>query len=372
MIKLSELPFCFQQCSIVEGSKDALTIVDLEGTVKGWNKGAEELYGFFSEEVIGRSLLIIPDERQEELERIWEQARKGLTVKDFETQRIRKDGRIIDISLTLFPVRDRGGETVAIGGIAKDVTERNRLHKEILQAEKLAGIGQLAAGIAHQLNTPLASILLSAQMLEEVTDDKEVLTDIKKIVRQTQYCKEVVQSLLEFSIPSKGAKARAELNSLVKRIVEFVKPGVMKPQINIVMRLTEGTYEIFADKNQIEQLFFNLISNAVDAMPAGGKILVTTRSANPRFVEITLSDTGKGIPKEVLPHIFEPFFTTKEAGKGTGLGLAICQRIVQEHEGSIEVQSRMGKGTTFTIRLPLSIGGEESGDREYEDSYRGR
>jgi len=372
MIQLTELPFCFQQCSIVEGSKDALTIVDFEGIVTGWNSGAEELYGFSAHEVVGKLLPIIPKERQEELGRIREEARKGLTVKDFETQRVHKDGQIIDISLTLFPVRDRRGEIVAIGGIARDVTERNRLHKEILQAEKLAGIGQLAAGIAHQLNTPLASILLSAQMLEEVTEDKEVLTDIRKIVRQTQYCKEVVQSLLDFSTPSKGTKTRAKLNPLIKRTVELVKPGVMKQQISLAMRLTEGAYEIFADKNQVEQLFFNLISNAVDAMPVGGKILIATRIANSPFVEIVISDTGKGVPKEILPHIFEPFFTTKEAGKGTGLGLAICQRIVREHRGSIRVQSRIGKGTTFTIGLPLLIGEEESSDRDYEDPYRGR
>jgi two-component system NtrC family sensor kinase len=227
--------------------------------------------------------------------------------------------------------------------------------RKLQQVEKMSSMGQLAAGVAHQLNTPLASALLRAQMLQEDVQHPEQAEDLRFIQRQLRYGKEIVEGLLHFSRRSGETKRAEPLNSILSGVVAMLEPTARGTGVRINLDLA-ATAEalVYGGRNELEQVFFNLGSNALDAMPQGGELTVTTSVVQGRLAEVQVRDTGTGIPKDRLPRIFEPFYTTKEPGKGTGLGLAICWRILEEIGGSIDVVSEVGRGTTFHIRLPIS------------------
>lgn len=338
---------------IVENSSDAILLVDANFTVLEWNKGAECLYGYKREEVLGKPLPIIPKSRLKELHMLHEKVKKEGSVKNYETQRMDKNGQLKDVVLSLSPIKDRDLNIIAVISIARDITIQKRLQKQMQQAEKLAGIGRLAAGIAHQLNTPLASIRLSAQMLEDAINDEEYLEDIKMIVRQTEYCKSIINKLLTFSRPPGRQRRSLHLNLLINNVVKLFEKELKDKNIEIKKMLSRDNDKIYANRNQIEQIFFNTLSNAMDAMPEAGEIAIITETIANKDIAVKISDTGSGIKDKDLPMIFEPFFTTKKVGQGTGLGLSICYKLVKEHGGTIEVDTRPGKGTTFTIRFPL-------------------
>jgi two-component system NtrC family sensor kinase len=194
-------------------------------------------------------------------------------------------------------------------------------------------------------------------MLEEDVQHPEQVEDLRFIQRQLRYGKEIVEGLLRFSRPS-GETQRAEpLNPILRGVVAMLEPGSRCPSVRITLDLeaTAGTL-VNGNRNELEQVFFNLGSNALDAMPQGGELTMATRLLQGQQAEVQVRDTGTGIPQDRLPRIFEPFYTTKEAGKGTGLGLAICWRIVEEARGSIDVASEVGRGTTFRVRLPVRQG----------------
>lgn len=237
--------------------------------------------------------------------------------------------------------------------------EQRHLHAQLFQQEKMSVIGQLAASIAHELNTPLNTIVLQTQLLEQDLikqgfKDEEKLSDLRTLETEAQRCKLIVQNLLDFSRQSQGKKSLADINRLLTGTLQLMKNDLMLRNI-IVNRTPENNLpKILIDKNQMQQVFFNLINNAVDAMPDGGTITLTNRFLlKTNTIEIYLGDTGCGIKKEDLNRVFDPFYTTKDPGKGTGLGLPICKRIIQDHDGTIEIESTLGKGSVFIIRLPV-------------------
>ncbi|HEX9872240.1 MAG TPA: ATP-binding protein, partial [Candidatus Tectomicrobia bacterium] len=243
-----------------------------------------------------------------------------------------------------------------------------QLVRQMQEMEKLSSMGQLAAGVAHQLNTPLGSALLRAQLLEEDVQSPEPAEDLRFIQRQLQYGKEIVESLLRFARPSGETKRAAALNAIVRDVLTMVSPSVRSARVHVRLDLdtTEGAL-VYVARNELEQVFFNLFSNALDAMPQGGELTITAQVTQRRQVAVRFQDMGLGIPPTRLPRIFEPFYTTKEPGKGTGLGLAICRRILSDAGGSIEVASEVGRGTTFTMWLPLA-GMVETGKPEEQES----
>ncbi|MGR3219332.1 MAG: two-component system sensor histidine kinase NtrB [Candidatus Anammoxibacter sp.] len=340
--------------SIVEFSRDAIILVDVNLKVLEWNRGAETLYGYQREEIIGKAIPIIPKSRLKELRKIHDKLRKGEPVQNFETVREHKNGSLKDVVLTLSPIKGENQETNAIISIARDITDQKKLQKQLQQTEKLSGIGRLAAGIAHQLNTPLASIRLSAQMIEETIENRETMHDVKKIIRQTGYCKKIINQLLAFSKPSGAKKRTMHLAPLINNVEKLLEKILIEKNVKIEKTLLKDNDKVFVNKNQIEQVFFNILSNAIDAMPEGGQITITTETIEENKISIKISDTGAGIEKKNLPIIFEPFFTTKKIGEGTGLGLSICYGLVEDNEGTIDVDSKVGKGTTFTVKFPLA------------------
>jgi signal transduction histidine kinase len=247
----------------------------------------------------------------------------------------------------------------------EDVTDRVALEREVQLAEKLAVVGQLAAGIAHQIGTPLNVISGSAEyLMMEWGPERPRPQELEIIVAQTDRITKLIQQLLNFARPARLELQPVKLSDLLREVLGLTEHQIAKERIAVRTDFQPDLPAITADAHQLEQAFLNIVINAWHAMPGGGTLTLRTRVAatgdRPRWpgrpvptgVEVVISDTGIGIPAEHLSRIFDPFFSTKGVGKGTGLGLAISRRIVEDHRGSIEVASEVGHGTTFTIRLP--------------------
>ncbi|MCX7668625.1 MAG: cache domain-containing protein, partial [Anaerolineae bacterium] len=229
-------------------------------------------------------------------------------------------------------------------------------HDQLVHSEKLASLGQLAAGVAHELNNPLATILLYADILwRECPADDPKRTDLQMIVNETRRCKEIVSSLLDFARQNQVDAQPTDLNALIEALAEVERKRPRAPEVAIVLDLDPALPIIQADPTQIQEVIANLVSNGLDAMPNGGQLTIRTRRGPTNMVTIEVEDTGVGMSEEHLNKLFTPFFTTKAVGKGTGLGLAITYGIIKMHRGQISVRSQVGRGTTFTIHLPITL-----------------
>lgn len=237
----------------------------------------------------------------------------------------------------------------------RDISESERLQQELIQQEKMAAIGMLAGGIAHEINNPLGGILAFTQLLiRDCTGESAMKGDLEEIERAAVRCKKIVSDLLDFSRLSKPKDRQwLDVNPLLEKLFPFLKMEFKSWNIDLVTDLDASIPKAFGSANQLQQVFLNLITNACHAMPKGGTLTVKTQiSRDKSSVVVRIVDTGVGIPKANLAKIFDPFFTTKEPGKGTGLGLSVSYRIIKEHKGSIVVDSELGRGTTFSVELP--------------------
>jgi signal transduction histidine kinase len=235
----------------------------------------------------------------------------------------------------------------------EEIKRLNRQH--LMRSEKLASIGRLAAGIAHEINNPLTSVLtFSSLLLRKAEDGQKEKLEI--VVKETTRCREIVRRLLNFSRQTEPRKENCDINLVIGSALSLTKNQLNAREHHISVKENLGELpSLQIDPNQMLEVFINMIINAVDAMAQGGELTITTGlTADARTVEIKISDTGYGIAKENLEKVFDPFFTTKEVGKGTGLGLAVTYGIIDGHNGSIDVESEVGKGTMFVIRLPLA------------------
>ena len=236
--------------------------------------------------------------------------------------------------------------------ILDDITEREELERKLVQADKLSSIGLLAAGVAHEVNTPLAVISTYAQMLaKQVAGDEQKSKLLDKIARQTFRASEIVNSLLNFSRTSSTQFEDVDLSRVVRETLTLLEHQFQKAQISVEPDLEDGLPVIRGNAGKLQQVFLNLFINARDAMESGGTLRVTTRP-DAAGVRVEVCDSGPGIPRENLARIFDPFFTTKGARKGTGLGLSVSYGIVEEHGGVIEVESKPGEGTSFRLEFP--------------------
>jgi len=246
---------------------------------------------------------------------------------------------------------------------ARDEKLAEYTKKRIMESERLAVIGQLAADVAHELNNPLQGIVTySHLLLERRSCDESMTGSIEKIVNQADRCRVIIRGLLDFSRPRKPQKKLSDVNSVLEECVSLVENQALFHNIEIVKSWNGNLPLVVVDPSQMQQVFMNMIINAAEAMDGSGRLAVTTRfDPGEHVVEVEFTDTGHGIDEENLERIFDPFFTTKEIGHGTGLGLAISYGIIREHKGSVSVESEVGHGTTFTIRLPVAAdeGAEE-------------
>jgi signal transduction histidine kinase len=274
---------------------------------------------------------------------------------------INKEGEEVPVRLAAAVLREGARELGSVG-IFSDLREYQRMAKkleesqtQLLQAEKIASLGRLAAGVAHEINNPLAGILIYAEIMKrELEENAGARENLEVIIGQTVRCQQIVNRLLEFSRQSLGQRILFDLNGIVTRCVDLIGHQPLFHNIEINLDLDPGAPQIIGDPGQLQQVFTNLLLNAADAMQGQGKLSIVSRPApGGNGVILTFTDTGPGIPLSIKDKIFEPFFTTKPPGKGTGLGLSIVYGVLQRHGGSIEVDSLLGGGTTFTIKLPL-------------------
>ena len=236
----------------------------------------------------------------------------------------------------------------------RDVTEMRRMDKYLAQTEKLASIGQLASGVAHEINNPLGVIQCYANLIaKSQPPDAQILSDVGIIRKHTDQCRSVVEALLNFSRSAEPRMNKTDINACIEEVVSVLDLQLQKDNFTIERHFDSTLSPITVDGNTIKQVLMNLLINASQAMPDGGRIIVKTALVeNGKQLAIAISDTGQGISKENIPKIFDPFFTTKGPEKGTGLGLSVSYGIVQQHGGRISVDSIPGKGSTFTILLP--------------------
>jgi two-component system NtrC family sensor kinase len=239
----------------------------------------------------------------------------------------------------------------------KERDEKLKEHAErrIMESERLATIGQLAAGVAHEINNPLGGILVySHLLLEDTAEDDPKRANLEKIAGEATRCKDIIKGLLDFAHQTEPKIEPADLNRLVESALGLLEDQALFQNINVGRRLAPSLPEIMADGNQLVQVFINIMLNAAEAMEGRGDLLLATRlGGDGRYVEVEITDTGPGIPEDVVEKLFEPFYTTKEVGSGTGLGLSISYGVIERHGGTIQVRSQVGEGATFIIRLPI-------------------
>ena len=284
---------------------------------------------------------------------------------------IAKNGETIPISLNAAIVYEEEAEVATIGffhDMREELSIQAELEKtqlQLLQSEKMASLGKLAAGVAHQLNNPLGGITLFTKLiLEEYDLEDAVQNDLQRILNDAERCRDTVKELLEFSRQTKRLKRPHDINQAISRTLFLLENQTLFHNIKIEKRLAEGLPPVTADIQQLNHLIMNIILNAAQAMEGRGKMMLTTNlSGDGDYIHMEFADTGPGIPEHIRSRIFEPFFTTKQEGKGTGLGLSLVYGIVENHDGRIDVISEPGVGTTFIVELPIATQESEGDDR---------
>jgi two-component system NtrC family sensor kinase len=344
--------------SLVESAEDFIFTVDSEGNFHSMNSFTATFFGGRPEQFIGKGLSsLFPDRvAQEQLKLVKLVYSHGKSVRDeFEVD---MGEHKIWISANFMPLKNEEGSVNAVLCIARDVTENKNLERQLINTEKLASLGTLAAGVAHEVNNPLGVILGFCDLLLRNTDkNSQAYEDLKTIERQGLHCKDVVENLLSFARLGEGQAESSDINQCIEDIIKVVKHTLEMHAIDLVLSLAENLPMVRGDSRQLQQVFLNLINNSIYAMPTGGTLKVRTYLERPaRRVVIQVEDDGTGIKEEHVDHIFEPFFTTKPEGEGTGLGLFVSYGIITKHGGTIDCASQHSsslkpRGTTFTIKL---------------------
>lgn len=338
---------------LLEASPEAVVLYDHDLRVLEWNASAERLYGWTRDDVFNRPVPTVPSSRQSELHGFLDKLEHREPVLDRETLRKNKVGEEIEVQLTLLPFRE--GQHLYFLEITADIRERVRLRQRLIELEKLTSMGQMAAGTAHHLNTPLASMLLRVQMMRERTAAQNGFrSDLERLEQSIGFCQQFVRRLLDFSRRPAPRPEPESIGPVVQAMLGFLSPSLIAKHVAVAVQHGGlASSKLLADKNELETLLLILLSNALDAVPEGGNIDLQLRSARPGRLELIIADNGCGISPADQARIFEPFFTTKPIGKGTGLGLAIAKNIVTEHGGDIRIESTPGVGTSAIVDLPI-------------------
>jgi PAS domain S-box-containing protein len=371
--------------AIVESSTDAIIGSNLDTLITSWNHGAEILYGYSSEEALGQSMqMIVPDELRDEITEILGRLIRGERLDHHETVRRKKNGDLVHVSLSVSLVMGLHGRVVGVSSISRDITRRKEIEQELAryreelelmvaerteelvasqdklrQSERMASIGALASGIAHEINNPVGAILLASQNALEISEQDgdpqktvRMLQDTcRRIIHNARRCGAIVKGVLQFSREQRRERIPTDMNVAVKNAVELVQESMNAQQCTIELKLARQLPRVVADPIELEQVIVNLVKNSIESVSGAVHVVVETDSRD-TSVFLKVADDGCGIAKDQLKHIFDPFFTTRQRQGGTGLGLSVVHGIVNSHGGNINVQSTVGVGTTITITLP--------------------
>lgn len=357
-----------EQAALLDVATDAILVQDLSSQILFWNKGAERLYGWKTEEAIGKNandLLY-----KEALSQLQDNQKILVECGSWqgELHQVTKEGKNIIVASRWTLVLDEDGQPKSILTVNTDITEKKQLEAQFLRAQRMESIGTLASGIAHDLNNALAPILISVQCLEQKVKDEQSQRLLKILEKNTKRSSDLVKQVLSFARGLEGQRTTLQMGHLIKEIEQIVKqtfPRSIEIHTDVS---TPNLWTISGDSTQLNQVLMNLCVNARDAMPEGGILEISARNLwidenyarmnldakVGSYIVITISDTGTGIPREIVDRIFEPFFTTKELGRGTGLGLSTVIGIIKSHGGFVNVVSDLGKGTKFNVYLPVT------------------
>ena len=341
--------------SVVECANDLVVSMDPQGHIVTWNPAAERTSGLKAEEVKEQSLLFLcATEQRPVMAEMLQRLAHGEGVQSTEVNLLTADGQEVPIAWSCSPMRDDAGQVVGLVAVGWDLTERRQMETQLIHSAKMASLGVMAGGIAHELRNPLGVISVSAQLLLERPDDTQLRSQCaQKIHAATQRASLIIENLLKFARPRRERMREVDLHAMLEETFALLAHQMILQKVRLRKELQPDLPRVYGNPDLLQQVFTNLMLNACNAMPQGGTLEVVTRATEAGEVESQFSDTGHGIPPEHLPKIFDPFFTTMPVGKGTGLGLSISYSIIQQHQGTIEVESQVGKGSTFTVRLPV-------------------
>ena len=341
----------YRLAAIVDSADDAIISKNLDGIITSWNNGARRLFGYEQEEIVGQSILrLIPDNLRHEEEEILRRLRTGDNIEHYETTRISKEGELREVSITVSPIRNAKGEVIGASKIARDVSNQKKVERLAIEAEKIATTGRMAAAIAHEINNPLASVLnliflarqpdLSNEEIRNYLDTAESeLERVSHIARQTLgYYRDT------------GKPSEVHLKDLMENVLSVYRGKLLAHAIAVESKFSD-LRKINVQTGEIIQIFSNVVCNAIDSMPHGGVLSIrTTRTVRMEgdAIQVVVSDSGSGIPREHLDKIFEPFFTTK-GNLGTGIGLWVARQLVERHGGQISISSSTDRGNSGTI-----------------------
>jgi PAS domain S-box-containing protein len=342
--------------NVLDSSDSAIMVIDKNERIVSWNEGAERIFGYSEEEVLGKdSSLLLPNSKKylDELERIKEDVKKFGSIKINETERKSKNNEILNVQLNITNLPGSNGEPSGRTVIIKDITELKRLKEQVDQSEKLAVIGQLAAGVAHEIGNPLASISSLVQILQRKSKDTFVVENLSIIKENIDRITRIVRELVDFSRPPSYEKVIIQITDIIKTALGIVKYDKRVKNVKFLTDLDDDLPKISVVPDQLLQVFVNILINALDAIEGNGTIRVNSYSNN-EFIYVEIIDDGCGMEKDTVTKIFDPFYTTKEVGKGTGLGLSVSYGIIKKFHGDIIVESEKGKGSKFVVKLPIS------------------
>ena len=351
--------------SLIDFSPQAIIALDTNHHVRLWNRGAEKIFGYPAQEVLGKPFPYAPEGKRTEYDALMHRVEQNEPIANVEIRHQKRDGSRIDILISVVETRDSSGTMSGHLVIATDVTERKRLEAQLYRAQRLESIGMLASGIAHDLNNVLAPILMGLQLMRSQFTDQSSQLTLTAIESSAKRGANLVKQILTFTRGLEGERMRVQARHVL-RDVEKIITRTFPKSIEILLDIPRDLFTVSADATQLHQVFMNLCINSRDAMPNGGVLTVAAQNvmideyyaamypeAQPGpYITIEVSDTGTGIPKEIIGDIFEPFFTTKAVGKGTGLGLSTVHAIVKSHGGFVTLNSEPGKGTAFKVHLP--------------------
>jgi PAS domain S-box-containing protein len=355
---------------------DAIVSKDLNGIVMSWNQGAQRMFGYTAEEMVGQPILrIIPGELYHEEEQILRTLRAGGRVDHYETVRRRKNGEPIEVSVTISPIRDEQGQVIGASKIARDISDRKRVERLLIQSEKLAATGRMAAAVAHEINNPLESIInlvyLARQYTEEGAKGYQFLVTAEEELERVSH---IARQTLGFYRET-GALTEVQLHELIETVLTVYRAKIMSSGVSVDTQFND-LQKVVVSRGELLQILSNIVANAIEAMPKGGVLSISVRkliSASGDGMQINLRDTGIGIKKENLERVFEPFFTGK-GNLGTGIGLWVAKQLVEKRGGQISIASTTetgNSGTTVTIFIPLALPSSDAGT-EVNEAQRKR
>ncbi len=351
--------------SVLTNSVDAVIVFDNEEKIQMWNRGAHLTFGYTPEEILGQPIsTLLPSDMdsEEELARMNKIVAEQGYMRNYIARRVTKDGRRITVDISRTPFRSGDGQFVGHTAVVKDVTDKLELDQKMYNAEKLASIGLLASGVAHEINNPLTIILGFTELLKDKFDPSSaVWDDLDKIENNANQAKKIVEDLLGFSRAKQGVEQQANLHESVTTLTDFVSQTRIAKKVELETDVASDLPQVNADPREIQQVLLNLINNAVAAINSStGVVRICASQIDDSWVELRVTDTGKGIPAEIRTSVFDPFFTTKEFGEGTGLGLSLCYGLVKKWGGTIDFDSHTSEddpdkvsGTVFKIRIPV-------------------